>query len=159
MYIHPLPMATGAILVEICALECYGTQNALAFMPSGLSILYAINPSCPCLNQYTTFSELNTANTHCKRYCIIHMHVGSVFHRASQSTPNSSTLPPTLSIPVSSPPFSPHLSQHCLAAPRRPVHEHSSWGVDADLSVEVKVCQRELHSLSHLLFLNVKTTY
>ena len=48
-------MATGAILVKTCALGRYRISNALAlrhFAPSGLTILCAITPSCPCLNHY-----------------------------------------------------------------------------------------------------------
>ena len=48
-------MATGAILVKTCALGHHGISNAPAlrhFAPSGLTILCAVTPSCPCLNHY-----------------------------------------------------------------------------------------------------------
>ena len=50
------------------------------------------------------------------------------------------------------------LGKHCLSTARWAVHEHPSRRVDANLLVQLKVGQRKLHCLSHLLLLDVHTT-
>ena len=47
------------------------------------------------------------------------------------------------------------LGQHRLPASGRPIHQHAPGRVDADLLIEVKVGQRQLDGLFHLLLLRV----
>ncbi len=49
--------------------------------------------------------------------------------------------------------------QHGFAAPWGAVHEHASWGVYTDLFVELEVGEGQLYGFSHLLLLNVHTTF
>ena len=51
------------------------------------------------------------------------------------------------------------LGKHCLPTARWAIHEYTSRRVDADLLVQLEVCQRKFHCLSHLLLLDVHTTY
>lgn len=46
-------------------------------------------------------------------------------------------------------------SQHGLATARRSKHQDTARRIDADLFVQLKVGQRQLHRFSNLLFLNV----
>ena len=50
------------------------------------------------------------------------------------------------------------LGKHCLPTARWAIHEYTSRRVDTDLLVQLKVCQRKFHCLSHLLLLDVHTT-
>ena len=50
------------------------------------------------------------------------------------------------------------LGKHCLPTARWAIHEYSSRRVDTNLLVQLKVCQRKFHCLSHLLLLDVHTT-
>ena len=50
------------------------------------------------------------------------------------------------------------LGTHCLSTARWAIHEYPSRRVDTDLLVQLKVGQRKLHCLSHLLLLDVHTT-
>lgn len=45
--------------------------------------------------------------------------------------------------------------QHGLATAGRAVHEHTAGRVNADLLVQFKVSERQLHGLPHLLLLDV----
>lgn len=47
------------------------------------------------------------------------------------------------------------LCEHCFPCARRTIKQHSAWRVNADLSVQFMVCERELHGLANLLFLNI----
>ncbi len=49
--------------------------------------------------------------------------------------------------------------QHGFAAPWGAVHEHASWGVYADLLVELEVGEGQFYGFSHLLLLNIHTTF
>ena len=48
--------------------------------------------------------------------------------------------------------------QHGLSAAWGSIHEHTPWGVDAYLLVEVKVGEWQLHCFSHFLLLDVHTS-
>ena len=50
------------------------------------------------------------------------------------------------------------LGKHCLPTARWAIHEYPSRRVDTNLLVQLKVCQRKFHCLSHLLLLDVHTT-
>jgi hypothetical protein len=50
------------------------------------------------------------------------------------------------------------LGEHGLATAGWAVHQDAARRIDADLLVQLKVRQRQLHRLAHLLLLNVQPT-
>lgn len=50
------------------------------------------------------------------------------------------------------------LGEHSFTATRRSVHEDTSWRIDTNLLVKLKVRERKLNSFSDFLLLGIKAT-
>ena len=51
-----------------------------------------------------------------------------------------------------------YLGEHSFSATRRSVHKNTSWRIDTNLLVKLKVRERKLNSFSDFLLLGIKTT-